>query len=290
VGPTRFVYLNGDFVPQAEARVSVLDRGFLFGDALFETMRAYRGRLFRAGAHADRLAASARALRMALPCTKEGMLRSAHELVRRNELDDAYVRVTLSRGTGGKGLGLDGDFARTLVIVARTLTPYAPHLYSEGMSLVTASIRQNAESPVPRHKTANYLTYLVARQEAADAGADEALLLNTRGEVAEASVANVFAVTGACVVTPPPGAGILPGITRGAVIELCAAHGIPCAERTVTPPELARASEVFLTNSLMEVMPVRSLDGHPLNGACPGPVTARIAALYRGLVGTELGL
>jgi branched-chain amino acid aminotransferase len=176
---------------------------------------------------------------------------------------------------------MDGEFAPTLLIVVSKLVPYPAEQYRHGAKLIVSRYRQNSASPLARHKTLSYLLYIFARQEAMDAGANGALLLNEHGQLAEESVSNVFLVKDAKVITPPAHCGLLPGITRGVVMELCAQSGIALEERPVGAKELFECDEIFLTNSLMEIMPVQSVDRRSPAVKAPGPVTAKLQALYR---------
>jgi len=280
---SEFVHLNGHIVDVSSAGVSVLDRGLLYGDGLFETLRTYGGQPFKLREHLERMAASAAALRIAPAPTLDEVRVAVEELMRRNSLAEVTIRVTLTRGVGGTGLGMTGEFRTTLIIQAKPVVPYRAELYQTGMKVAVASIRRSVTSPLPRHKTANYLECVLAKQEAADRGCDEALFLNARGEVAEGAVSNVFWVEGERVVTPSIESNILPGITRQTVLDICLADGIGAVEGLYGLERLRNADEVFLTNSLMEVMPVRSVDGTTLGAGAPGPMTRRIAQAYRRL-------
>jgi len=284
-----YIFLNGDIVEETSARLSVNERGFLLGDGLFETMRAYGGKVFRLRAHLDRLRASARFLRLRVPRSDDDLESPIAELIRRNQCPEAYVRLTLTRGPSARGLRLDGDAEPTLLIQVRPLNPYPAELYRHGARLIMSTIRQNSGSPLPRHKTLNYLPYLLARQEAADARAHGAILLNEHGQVTEESVSNVFLVRGDLLLTPPIHCGLLPGITRAAVLELAHGEGLPVQERPLLGGEVFECDEMFLTNSLMEILPVRSVDGRRLARPAPGPVTERLRAAFRSLVERETG-
>jgi len=281
------VYVNGRITPPEEATVSALDRGFLYGDGLFETMRAYGGMIFRLERHLDRLCASAGVLRIRLPHARDELAGIVRALLARSGIAEARVRLAVSRGVGINGLRLDGG-TPTLVIWVRELTPYPASLYDSGARLLVSRYRVNSASPLPAHKTANYLLYLLARDgDGGAAGADEALLLNEREEIAEGATSNIFLVSGGVVATPPPGCGLLGGITREAVLELCAEAGVPCGERILSIDDLHAADEIFLTNSVMEIMPVSRLDSRRVGAACPGPVALELARRYRDLVQRE---
>jgi branched-chain amino acid aminotransferase len=281
------VFVNGEIVEESAARIAAGDRGLLLGDGLFESMRAYRGKVFRLAAHLQRLQASAAFLRLTVPCSGEQIEKSISELLRLNSCAEAYVRVTLTRGDSVRGLRLDGAGPATLLIHARPIQPPPAEQYRNGAQLIISTVRQNSANPLARHKTLSYLLYLLARQEATDAGANGAILLNEHGQVAEESVSNVFLVRGGALLTPPPHCGLLPGITRGAVLDLARAGGIRVEERPITAGELFDADEMFLTNSLMGIMPVRSVDRRQIGGAAPGPMTRRVQGFYGAAVEAE---
>jgi branched-chain amino acid aminotransferase len=281
------IFINGTFLPLSEARISPMDRGFLYGDALFETMRVYQRKVFRFEDHARRLASSAAALRIALPFSSQEMHKAIRSLLDANQLGDASVRIALSRGEGPRGPSIRGPFQPTLVIVASAFHGYPTDWHEKGVRAIISRIRLDVTSPLPAHKTANYLLYILARAEAEEAGAAEALLLNTRGEVAEAATSNVFMVRGGTVCTPALSANILPGVTRKVVLDICKQQGLPCDERIFRPDQLMAADEVFLTNSLMEIMPVIAIDGNQIGHGVPGPVTRRLRAAYQELVRRE---
>ena len=278
-----YVFLNGEIVAEEAARVASGDRGLLLGDGLFESLRAYRGKVFRLAAHLARLRASADFLRLSVPCADERIAGSISELIRLNACAEAYVRITLTRGASARGLRLDGQGPATLLIHVRPIAPYPAEQYRHGAKLILSTVRQNSANPLARHKTLSYLLYLLARQEATDAGANGALLLNELGQVAEESAANIFLAREGKLITPPAHCGLLPGIARAVVMELARAQGIALEERPAPAAELFDAEELFLTNSLMEVMPVRQVDRRALPHKAPGPVTARLMQAYRGL-------
>jgi len=280
-----WLYLNGEIIEDKDAAISVDDRGFLLGDGLFETMRAYGGRVFRLNAHLARLRESAEFLRISCDLTDADVGEAISELLERNACPDAYVRLTLTRGPLEKGLRLDGSGRPTVLIRVRPFSPHPDELYKRGARLVLSSVRRNSASDLPRHKTLNYLPCLLAKQGAVDAGAFGAVMLNEYGQVAEESLSNLFIVREGRLATPPVHCGLLPGITRAVVMELAGANDVPCDERVLSPADLFGADECFLTNTLMEIMPVRSLDRRPVGGGKPGPLTVRLQGLYRKAVG-----
>ncbi|MBM3841116.1 MAG: hypothetical protein FJ398_24810 [Verrucomicrobia bacterium] len=273
------VFLNGAFIPEEAATVSVFDRGFVYGDGLFETIRLYRGRPFRWDDHGARLQRGAEFLGIRLPFSPHQLRSSVEELVHRNKLTEASLRIVLSRGVGPRGYSTQGADCPTLVMSlhsAPTTRPSPLH-----WRLITASPRIVPNDPLSRHKTCNKLPNILARAEADARDADEALLLNTRGEVAEATGANLFWIDGQTVFTPLLDSGALPGITRAVVIGICGGLSIPCLERPLQPELLRNAEGVFLTSSGVEVVEALSLDGYPLRRS---ELTARVHQAYRSLV------
>ncbi len=279
--PSNVVYLNGEFVARDEARVSAFDRGFLYGDALFETVRAYGGVPFPLDEHLARIADSARELGIPLPGGDE-LAGAVRALIQRNGLGDAYVRITVSRGIHAGTLAPDEPGEPTVLIEARKLHPYPPELYEQGAKLTVSSFTHDSASRIRRHKTTSYITSVLAKREAKERGADEALLLDGAGHVAEGATSNVFCVVRGNLVTPPLDMNVLPGVTRAAVIRLARDAGIDVSETRFGMAELAGADEVFITNSLMELMPVRTVDESRVP-ACPGQVTFDLAERYRAM-------
>ncbi len=276
------VYLNGEFVERERATVSAFDRGFLYGDGLFETVRAVGGVPFMLAEHLARMAGSADALGIAMPDT--GAVAAAiGRLIELNALTDAYVRITLSRGEHTGALAPDEPPEPTLLIEARKLHPYPAEMYERGANVVVAESVRHSGSAVSRHKTTSYVACILARREAKERGADEAILLDRDGHVAEGATSNVFCVRDGRLLTPPLDLNILPGVTRATVIKLAGEVGIEVEEARFDAAALASADEVFLTNSLMGVMPVGSVGGEQL-GPTPGAVTAALMRDYEELV------
>lgn len=285
------IYLDGRILEAGDARLPVNDRGVLFGDGLFETMRAYRGKPFRLGRHLERLREGCRVLRITgIPGDDE--IAEAIDILYRENVGkgDAYVRLTV---TGG-----DFDGSRTLTrsslprcfIIVRPLEDYPPEFYLRGIRVTVSSVRRNPHSPLWRIKTNNYLEPLFAKQEAADRGYDDALFLNTEDYLAEGSTSNLFLVRDGRVLTPHLDCGILPGITREAVLELCSSLGIDREEGFYRLADLHGADEVFLTMTTGELIPVAEVDGVSIGRQCPGSITASLTAAYRELVKRELSL
>lgn len=283
-----WVQLNDRLVPDEEAVVSVLDRGFLYGDGVFETMRAYRRRVFRLDEHLNRLAASATALSIRLPRTALQIGDDIQRVLDQNDLDDAVVRITVSRGRGRRGPSIAGADTPTYVLTVDILPAELPTRYAHGIRLGVASLRRVSDAALPAGaKHANYLNSILALEEVVRAGADEALLLNADLHVAECSTANVFCIRQACVWTPRPSAGILSGVTRALVLDLARQAGVPVEESLFDIDALLEADEAFVTNSVLGLCPVRSVDAKEY--AVPGPVTQRLGELYEARVHADTG-
>jgi branched-chain amino acid aminotransferase len=278
------VYLNGAMIPLEEAKVSVLDYGFLYGYGLFETMRAYDGRVFLLDRHVKRLTGSMEKLGIETPGLE--LEEAVASVIRANGLTDARVRLAVSIGEGKMVPDPASCGEPTVLIIASEYTPYPEEVYKKGFRAVVSSIRRNSQSPVSGLKSANYLESLLARQEAKKAGVDEVILLDDRGFLAEASMSNLFLVNNGVLKTPGKESGILPGITREVVLELAVQAGMDAIEGNIGPGELAGAWEAFLTNSIMEIMPLVGLDGRAIGSGSPGPVTRGLMDAYRKLVGS----
>lgn len=282
---SRQVYMNGKFVPAEQAAVSVFDHGLLYGDGVFEGIRIYNSKVFLIQEHVDRLYESAKAIRLEIPISPDEMSEALNETVRRNELQNGYIRLVITRGSGSLGLDIRKTSDPQVIIIADSITLYPPELYENGLPLVTAStIRNHPQALSPRIKSLNYLNNILAKIEAIDAGTVEALMLNHKGEVAECTGDNIFIVRQGLLTTPPTDAGILEGITRNAVIKLAGEAEIPFAEKTMTRHDIFVADECFLTGSAAEVIPVISLDGRTIGDGKPGPVTRELLRRFRELV------
>ena len=273
------VWLNGELVPAGEARIPVLDRGFTLGDGLFETMRAYDGRIFRLDQHIERLERSAERIGLALP---NGLANAAREALLANGLSDAVVRMTVSRGAGGFGLGPPGSVSPTCAIMVWPL-PVSPPVLRAGF----ASGRLNEHAPTAGLKRLGYLDSILALEEARGSGYDEALFLDTAGHLAEATASNLFVLEGGALRTPPTECGVLPGITRANVLEIAREIELPTSEEPMAPEVLEAADEVFLTSSVREIAPVVAIEGRPVGGGVPGPMTLRIKGAYGARVRSE---
>lgn len=287
------VFLNGRFVSEADAVVSVFDRGFLYGDGLFETIRVSRGKPFRWAAHMERLERGARFVGINLPFASTQLLGFAQELIARNAMPEALLRITLSRGVGVRGYSPKGADCPTLVMslhpfgapISESANPAdrgAPILWRAHV----ANVRLPAGDALAQFKTCNKLAQVLARSEAEAAGAHEALLLNTDDHVVEAATGNLFWIKGGTVFTPPLADGILRGITRGVVIELCGHTGLAVKEADVTPAALKQVDAAFLSLSSYGVVALSAIDDVPLGSS---PVITKLAQAYNALLSAECG-
>lgn len=282
------VYVDGKFLPSSEARVSVFDHGLLYGDGVFEGIRAYNGRVFRLERHVERMYQSAKAIDLKIPMSPPEFSELILETLRRNKITDGYVRPIVTRGPGD--LGLDPRKCKkgpTVVVIAQnSIMLYPREKYEKGLKVVTSSYRRvPPQSLSPSIKSLNYLNQIVARIEANQYGADEALLLDTQGYVSEASADNFLIVTNHTLLAPPTATN-LPGVTREAVLELAPKLGIEARERPFTLYDVWSASEAFLTGTGAEVGPVVEVDGRAIGDGKPGPVTRKIMGAFRELVMT----
>ncbi len=286
-------WIDGTLYPKDEAKISVLDHGFLYGDGVFEGIRAYGGRVFRLDEHLDRLRAGAKAIMLQIPMGREELKQAVLATLRANGLRDAYIRLVVTRGVGDLGLDPRKCPRPSVIIITDAISLYPPELYEKGMEVVTVSTRKNIhEALSPNIKSLNYLNQILGRLEVNRVGAPEGIMLNHDGYVAEATADNIFIVLRGTLVTPPAIAGILVGITRNAVMELAAREGIPVEERLFIPHTLYNADECFLTGTGAEVVPVVRVDGRTIGGGLPGAITLRLMKAFRELVqreGTPIG-
>jgi aminodeoxychorismate lyase len=277
------VFLNGQFVPEAQAVVPVNDRGFLYGDGLFETVRIFNGRPFRLAQHLERLVRGADYLKIRLPFTPKELQRFAEALVEKNQLPDAILRLTLTRGPGERGYTPKPDGTPTVVM---SLHPAPPLdlVHPTQWSMITSSHRVPASDALSSFKSTSKLLQVMARVEAEARGADEALLLNTNGEVAEAASANLFWVYHDKICTVPTGRGVLPGITRAVVLEICQVLGFETNKRVIKPEALRHCEGIFLSQSAQGVVGIISLDGEPV---AQSPLLEKIHQTYCEMLAKE---
>ena len=280
-------WLNGNLVPPHQATVSVFDHGLLYGDGVFEGIRFYNGRAFRLQEHLDRLALSARAIALALPYTLGQMADAVEHTVAATGAADGYLRLVVTRGVGPLGLDPTRCHSPSVFIIADRLQLVSGETRAQGAKVVIAATRRLGPDGLdPRIKSLNYLNHILARLEASNAGADEAILLNSAGRVAEGSADNIFIVRGGELLTPPVMEGALDGITRQVVLEVAAELGIPHRETALAPYDLFVADECFLTGTGAELIPVGTIDGRPLP-FCPGPIFAMLQTGFRACVERE---
>ena len=274
------IFLNGELIPASQAKVSVFDGGFLHGAGLFETMRAYNGSVYRLDEHLDRLLKSAKELSIPLTSDDKDSVRGAVvRTLEANGLRDARLRLTVSRGD----LRSDPDEQKvgTILITASQLQPYPAEFYKKGVRVIISDAKLNTSDPIARHKSANYLSRLLVLRRAQQLKAGEALWFSEVNHLGEGCVSNVFLVKDGGLLTPPLAEPILPGITRAAVLELARAEKISVGEQVLTIDDLLSAEEVFLTNSIMEIMPVRQIEKHAVGDERPGALMGQVARLYR---------
>lgn len=286
------VYIDGQFYPQNEAKISVFDHGLLYGDGIFEGIRFYNGRVFRLEEHIDRLFDSAKAIHLEIPATRAELIDTTVETIRKNELRDGYVRLVVTRGVGELGLSPYRCKQASIIVIASSISLYPEEKYEKGLILATCSTRRpNHDSLSPAVKSLNYLSNIMAKVEAIAAGAEEGVMLNSAGYVAECTGDNLFTVKNGILYTPTLGSGALYGITRGVVIELIAAAGLMLKEVQMSRYDLYTADELFLTGTAAEVVPVAEYDKRIIGEGKPGPITRRLIEDFRKLVqttGTEI--
>jgi len=286
------IFIDGKFYSQANAKISVFDHGLLYGDGIFEGIRFYNGRVFRLEEHLDRLWDSARSICLEVPMSKREMTEALLETVRQNDLRDGYIRLLVTRGVGNLGLNPAQCETPSVIIIAATITLYPEAMYQNGLAVVTVATRRtNPAALNPAVKSLNYLNNVMARIEANLAGADEALMLNDAGNVAECTADNVFVVKRGQIFTPPITAGALRGITRSVVFEIAAELTVKITEADITRHDVFIADESFLTGTAAEIIPVIKADGRPIGNGKPGPITVRMIARFRELTresGTEI--
>lgn len=280
------IYLNGEYVPAEEARVSVFDRGFLYGDGIYETLRVYGGRVFKLEEHLVRLERSAQLIRMDPPLSREAFAEAIDTCLKVNDLSDALVRIGVSRGEASEP-GLDPALVAgppTVVIAPRPFEPYPEAMYEAGIRAAVVSVRRNpTEALNPAIKSTNFLNNILAKMEALGAGADEAIMLNTDGHIAEGTTTNIFWVAGETLCTPPLEAGVLDGVTRSVTITLAEDLDYQFLEVLRGRSALEEAEEVFVTSTSYEIMPVTSIDGKPVGSGRAGPMSLELLSKFRGL-------
>lgn len=279
------IYINGDYLPRDLAKVSVFDRGFLLGDGIFDTVRAYDGKIFKLVDHLDRLFRSAAGIQLSIPHTREEFRDILYQILEKNELKDALIRITITRGEGEAGSVLPPSVEPTVVILPRPFAGYPPSLYEKGVRIATIEAQhQPLSSPHPRIKSTSFQKNILVKMQAQQKGADDAVLLDGRGYATEGTTSNLFIVKEGRLITPSPEVGILEGITRKTVMELAGGQGILVQEGLLSREELYQADECFLTNTGIEIMPVVVIDEHFLGSGHPGPLTIFLMKGFREAV------
>ena len=278
------IYINGQIVPQEDAKISVFDHGLLYGDGVFEGIRAYNGKIFTLDEHLDRLYDSATAISLKIPITKVEMADAVKQTMKANNLTDSYIRLVVTRGVGKLGLDPNKCATPQIIIITDTIELYSKALYEKGLDIVTVTtIRNHFSALDPKIKSLNYLNNILAKIESIQAGAGEALMLNKDGYVAECAGDNIFIFKNNVLRTPPSSAGILVGITRNVVMKLAAEMGVQVKEELMTRYDLYIADECFLTGTAAEIIPVVKIDGRTIGTGKPGKITLDLLKRYRGL-------
>jgi branched-chain amino acid aminotransferase len=278
------VYINGKYLDEAGAKISVFDHGLLYGDGIFEGIRAYNGRVFRLKEHIDRLFCSAKAILLTIPMSHEQVVQAVVDTCRQNDLRDAYIRLVVTRGIGTLGLNPNRCKEPSIIIIAGKIQLYPQELYERGMDIITVPTVRNLHSALnPAIKSLNYLNNILAKIEANNAGCEEAIMLNAEGFVAECTGDNLFIVKEKQVLTPPLTAGALYGITRRVVLDLSTEMGLSVAEANLTRYDVFNADECFLTGTGAELVPVVRVDGRVIGNGNPGPITRQLVEKYRAL-------
>ena len=271
------IYIDGKFFDEKTAKVSVFDHGLLYGDGVFEGIRAYNGRVFKLAEHIERLFSSARAILLKIPMSRKEMMKAVVQTFRRNKIRDGYIRLVVTRGIGSLGLNPYTCKRPSVIIIADKIQLYPAEFYKRGLEIITAATARNLHSALnPAIKSLNYLNNILAKIEAINGGCDEAIMLNAQGYVAECTGDNIFMVKAGHLSTPPLSAGALHGITRGVVMELARQSGLSVSEPDLTRYDLFNADECFLTGTGAEIIAVVKIDGRIIGNGRPGPVTGRL--------------
>ena len=278
------IYIDGKYLDEQSAKISVFDHGLLYGDGIFEGIRAYHGRVFKLKEHIDRLFYSAKAILLNIPMSHEEMMRAVVATCRENQIRDGYVRLMVTRGVGGLGLNPNRCKNPSVIIIADKIQLYPPEMYERGLDIITVPTVRNLHSALnPAIKSLNYLNNILAKIEANNGGCEEAVMLNAEGFVSECTGDNIVIVKAGQVLTPPLSAGALYGITRGVVLDLAREDGMSVAEPNLTRYDLFNADECFLTGTGAELIPIVKIDGRVIGTGKPGPITRRLVDKYHAL-------
>ncbi len=278
----RKIYINGAFVSKADAKVSVFDHGFLYGDGVFEGIRAYNGKVFELDEHLRRLYKSAHVITLKIPLAMEELKNALLETLRINKLQDAYIRLIVSRGEGDLGLDPRKCSRGSVIIIADKIQLYPEEIYKKGLGIITVPTQRNMlEALNPCVKSLNYLNNIMGKIEAINAGAEEAIMLNRDGLICECTGDNIFIYRGGVLYTPPSYIGALEGITRAVIMKLAESEGIPAKESPFARYELYTSEECFLTGTAAEIVPVIKIDGRQIGEGNPGTITMRLLKKFR---------
>lgn len=278
------IYIDGEYYSESDAKISVLDHGLLYGDGVFEGIRFYAGRVFKLEEHIDRLYDSARAICLDLPLDRAGMIAALLECIRQNKLQDGYIRLVITRGSGTLGLSPERCKKPTVIIIASTISLYDEELYERGIDVITCATRRISPSALsPAVKSLNYLNNIMAKIEANQANAAEGLMLNDQGYLAECTADNIFVIKRGEIFTPPVTAGALRGITRGVIFDLAKELGVRLTEPELTRYDVYTADECFLTGTATEIIPMIRLDTRVIGNGKPGSMTVRFMTRFREL-------
>jgi branched-chain amino acid aminotransferase len=272
------IWIDGVLLPAEEAKISVFDHGLLYGDGCFEGIRIYNGRIFEEEGHVKRLFESAKAIRLKIPMTPDQVSEAMYEAMQANGITgDGYIRLVVTRGVGSLGLSISHTANPSVIVIADKIALYPPEVYERGLHCVISSLARNHPNTTsPRVKSLNYLNNIMAKAEAKEAGADEAIMLTTDGFVSECTGDNIFVIRAGAVFTPPTCMGILEGITRNLAMDLARKRGIPVHERVLIRHDLHVADECFATGTAAEIIPITEIDGRPVADGRPGPITKQL--------------
>jgi len=284
----QWIYLDGQYVSKADAKVSVYDHGFLYGDGIFEGIRIYNGNIFKCKEHLDRLYDSAKSIMLNMPLTQSEMQEALVETIRRNEMRDGYIRLVVSRGAGDLGLDPRRSPKASVIIIVEKLSIYSEEMYRNGLRTISVSQRRNIPDALnPKIKSLNYLNNILVKIQANLADVGEAIMLNAQGYVAEGSADNIFVIKNGVVYTPPCYIGALEGITRLAIMQICERIGLTLKEEPFTLHDVYIADEVFFTGTAAEVIAVREVDGRTIGEGKAGPITLRLLEEFRKIVDVD---
>lgn len=271
------IYIDGKYYSEQDAKISVFDHGLLYGDGVFEGIRAYNKRVFKLKEHIDRLYCSAKAILLTIPMSPEDLSKAVIETCRKNEITDGYIRLVVTRGVGTLGLDPNKCKKPSIIIIADKIQLYPEEVYKKGMEIITVPTTRNLHNALnPAIKSLNYLNNILAKIEAINAGVDEAIMLNNEGFVAECTGDNIFIIKNSTLMTPPLYAGALRGITRAVVLDLAADIGLKVIETNLTRYDLFNAEECFLTGTAAELVPITKIDGRVIGNGMPGPLTKKL--------------